>query len=97
MWLAKFTDSDEMFIAVGRDQIEMRTFTVDTEGEKLIISPLPMLFPSCLRFMPYAEVTFLEQVPKKEIEEEYGPLPDLPKPVDEDENVSEIPPAPVAS
>lgn len=52
LWIATFTDTDGHYLAVGRDNVGMRVYRIETDadGEPVLTLTL-MSFPTCLRFV----------------------------------------------
>ena len=69
-WLTQFTDGDESFVAYGPDPDDMPVYEVLDEGHVWT----PKRFPSCLKFMQYADVGEVMESSPSNVVRVYGPL-----------------------
>ena len=86
LWVATFKDGkpDVSYLAVGKDNLGMRVYEIDMEGEA---SPrlTRMSFPACLRFIHVTEGRDPQQRSLGWIKENYGDLPKLREALDAEE------------
>ena len=80
MRFSAFRDSEDKYIAAGNDQSCMSVYEVaKSDSGTFVLSPLPMRFPACLRFLGDVEGEGPVRRSLKSIEHEYGTLPLLPE------------------
>ena len=70
VWFVAFRDGDDSFIAYGRDLTHLPVFEVGEESHRRTAS---MRFPSCTKFMPYADVSEPARMTLAQIRKRYGP------------------------
>ena len=64
-------DEADRFVAYGRDELQMPVYTV---GEGVHYETVSMNFPSCLKFMPDADVGEMRDVSAAFIRRRYGEM-----------------------
>ena len=71
VWLVEFQDNDCKYMAYGRNKYSMPVSAVRVSTR----TRTRMRFPSCLKFLTFANVGGLRRVEREEIGEIYGPVP----------------------
>ncbi len=70
VWFNEIKNGDDRFIAYGPGKDFRDVFQVTSNSHVTTT----IKFPSCIRFMPYSEVTKDEKIETDEILKEFGPL-----------------------
>ena len=70
MYLVEFVDGDDSFVAFGDDPWHLPVYKKTDVGLKR----LEMKYPSCVRFMPYADEGPIETISRNELFTRYSSL-----------------------
>ena len=70
-FVTRFSDDEDEFLAYGYIKDNRPVYRVN-ERELTLINGGKMRFPSCLKFLPYAEVEEMERMTKADFEAKYS-------------------------